>query len=148
MSSEQLSTTNAIDPFDVPDDHGGTQRSDVPHPVDVHVGNKLRLRRRLLGMSQAAVAGQVGISFQQLQKYESGSNRVGASRLYQLAQVLGVAPSAFFQGLAGEDGGQESTVGAIESEGLRVAAGWQAIPDERLRKAIAAVVSASRNAIV
>lgn len=118
-----------------------------PHPVDIHVGNKIRLRRRLLGMSQAAVAGQIGISFQQLQKYESGANRVGASRLYQLARVLGVAPSAFFRGLEGEDGGQSDTVGPLDAECLRIAAGWQAIPDDRLRQAIARVISATRVAM-
>ena len=119
-----------------------------PHPVDIHVGNKIRLRRRLLGLSQTDVANQVGISFQQLQKYESGANRVGASRLYQLAGVLGVAPSAFFRGLDGEDEGQPETVGPLDAEGLRLAAGWQAIPDDRLRKAIASVVSATRAAMV
>lgn len=120
---------------------------DTPHPVDVHVGNKIRLRRRLLGLTQAHVADQVGISFQQLQKYESGANRVGASRLYQLAGVLGVAPSAFFRGLDREDEGQPDTVGALDAEGLRLAAGWQAIPDDRLRKAIAGVISATRAAL-
>ncbi len=118
-----------------------------PHPVDVHVGDKIRLRRRLLGMSQAAVAGQIGISFQQLQKYESGANRVGASRLYQLAKVLGVAPSAFFKGLDGEDNGQPDTVGILDVEGLRLAAGWRTIADDRLRQAIAGLINVARAAL-
>jgi transcriptional regulator with XRE-family HTH domain len=119
-----------------------------PHPVDIHVGSKIRLRRRLLGMSQSTVAGQIGISFQQLQKYESGANRVGASRLYQVAQVLGVAPSAFFRGLEGEDRGQADMIGTLDAEGLRLAAGWQTIPDDRLRKAIASIINATRSALV
>ncbi len=120
----------------------------TPHPVDIHVGTKIRLRRRLLGMSQSAVASQIGISFQQLQKYESGANRVGASRLYQLARVLGVAPSAFFKGLDGDDRGQPEMIGNLDADGLRLAAGWQAIPDDRLRKAIAGVIFATGTALV
>lgn len=143
MSSDTLQNSTADNSNGKPADaHGGA----APHPVDVHVGNKIRLRRRLLGMSQAAVAGQVGISFQQLQKYESGANRVGASRLYQLARVLGVAPSAFFRGLDGEDRGQPDTVGTLDAEGLRIAAGWQSIPDAGLRRAIAAIINATRGA--
>jgi transcriptional regulator with XRE-family HTH domain len=135
------STRASADPMQ-PEPGGRT-----PHPVDIHVGTKIRLRRRLLGMSQATVAGRIGISFQQLQKYESGANRVGASRLYQLARVLGVSPSAFFKGLDGEEAGQPELIGGLDAEGLRVAAGWQAIPDERLRKAIASVVSATQSAM-
>lgn len=138
--------SDATDPIDAEEMHAGAGGRG-PHPVDIHVGNKIRLRRRLLGMSQATVAGRIGISFQQLQKYESGANRVGASRLYQLARVLGVSPSAFFKGLDGEEAGQPELIGGLDAEGLRVAAGWQAIPDERLRKAIASVVAATRTAM-
>ena len=137
---------NATDPIEAEEMHAGAGGR-TPHPVDIHVGNKIRLRRRLLGMSQATVAGRIGISFQQLQKYESGANRVGASRLYQLARVLGVSPSAFFKGLDGEEAGQPELIDGLDAEGLRVASGWQAIPDERLRKAIASMVSATRMAM-
>ena len=68
---------------------------DGPHPIDVHVGQRLRMRRTLLGMSQEAVAEALGLTFQQLQKYEKGSNRISASRLYELSQILDV-PQAFF----------------------------------------------------
>jgi transcriptional regulator with XRE-family HTH domain len=99
-------------------------------------------------MTQSVVAGRIGISFQQLQKYESGANRVGASRLYQLAHVLGVAPGAFFEGLDGETAEHSELVGSLDAEGLRLAAGWRAIPDDRLRKAIAGVIAATRAASI
>ena len=66
--------------------------------VDIHVGEKLRARRIFLGISQSEVADALGISFQQIQKYEKGANRVGASRLQQLSDTLGVSPYYFFDG--------------------------------------------------
>lgn len=71
----------------------------VPHPVDIHVGDRLRARRTILGYTQNGLAGAVGLTFQQIQKYERGINRIGASRLYQLAQVLGVPAAYFFEGI-------------------------------------------------
>ena len=71
----------------------------MTHPVDVHVGKRIRHRRWLLGMTQQQLAEQVGIKFQQIQKYETGANRVSASRLYDIADTLGVAVSFFFEGL-------------------------------------------------
>ncbi len=65
--------------------------------IDVHVGARLRARRSLLGMSQTALANAVGLTFQQIQKYERGSNRIGASRLYQFATALDVPPGFFFE---------------------------------------------------
>ena len=66
--------------------------------VDTHVGQKIRARRTFLRMSQMDVAGMIGITFQQIQKYENGSNRVGAGRLQQFSDALGVPPSYFFEG--------------------------------------------------
>ncbi len=70
-----------------------------PHPVDVHVGKKLQVRRTLCGLSQSELAERLGITFQQLQKYESGANRTSASRLWEASKVLGVPVSYFFTGL-------------------------------------------------
>ena len=67
-----------------------------PHPVDVHVGGRVRLRRLLLGMSQTDLGKALGVTFQQIQKNESGFNRIGASRLYQLSHVLDMPLSYFF----------------------------------------------------
>lgn len=68
-----------------------------PNPIDVHVGGRIRLRRTLLGMKQEKLAEAIGLSFQQLQKYEYGRNRVGASRLFDLARMLDVPISYFFE---------------------------------------------------
>ncbi|HTI81366.1 MAG TPA: helix-turn-helix transcriptional regulator [Acetobacteraceae bacterium] len=66
------------------------------HPVDIHVGARLRQRRTTLGLSQSALSDAVGLTFQQIQKYERGSNRMGSSRLFEFAKVLGVPVSYFF----------------------------------------------------
>lgn len=71
----------------------------MTHHVDVHVGKRIRHRRWLLGMTQQQLAEQVGIKFQQIQKYETGANRVSASRLWDIADSLGVPVSFFFEGL-------------------------------------------------
>lgn len=71
-----------------------------PDPVDIHVGGRIRQRRTLLGMSQEKLAEALDITFQQVQKYENGSNRVSASRLWHIAQTLGVEPAIFFAGFA------------------------------------------------
>ncbi len=76
--------------------------SDLPHPVDAHVGQRLRLRRALMGLSQERLAELVGVTFQQIQKYERGANRIGSSRLYELSRVLGVPVGYFFEGLEEE----------------------------------------------
>lgn len=79
-----------------------------PDPVDVHVGRKIREARVLNGLSQTALAQKVGITFQQLQKYESAANRVSCSRLYDLARVLGVPAQSFFTGAGSDDGKNNS----------------------------------------
>jgi len=85
-----------------------------PNPIDVHVGKRLRLRRTLLGMSQERLADLLGLTFQQVQKYERGVNRIGSSRLYALGQILDVPVSFFF-----DDLGEEARPrGAYEVAGL------------------------------
>ena len=74
----------------------------IPRPVDVHVGSRVRLRRTLLGLSQEKLGEAVGLTFQQIQKYERGANRIGASRLYELSQVLEVPVSFFFDDMPAE----------------------------------------------
>ena len=80
----------------------GRLPSGKPNPVDVHVGNRVRLRRTLLGLSQEKLAEAIGLTFQQVQKYERGANRIGASRLYDLSRVLDCPISFFFEDM-GED---------------------------------------------
>lgn len=79
-------------------------KSGHPNPIDVHVGARVRLRRTLLGMSQEKLGQAIGLTFQQVQKYERGTNRIGASRLHELAQVLEVPVSYFFADLNLPDG--------------------------------------------
>jgi len=74
----------------------------TPRPVDIHVGARLRQRRTLLGMSQEKLGEAVALTFQQIQKYERGANRIGASRLYQLSQILDVSVAYFFEDMPGE----------------------------------------------
>jgi transcriptional regulator with XRE-family HTH domain len=73
----------------------GRRKTDRPNPIDVHVGSRVRLRRNMLGLSQEKLGEAIGLTFQQVQKYERGANRIGASRLLELSRVLGV-PVAFF----------------------------------------------------
>ncbi|AHB48284.1 Cro/Cl family transcriptional regulator [Hyphomicrobium nitrativorans NL23] len=85
------------------DDEGDIERSSrKPNPIDAHVGTRVRLRRMLLGMSQEKLGEHLGLTFQQVQKYEKGVNRIGASRLFDLARVLGV-PVQFFYDQAPAD---------------------------------------------
>ena len=73
-----------------------------PNPVDVHVGSRVRLRRTLLGMTQGKLGDAVKLTFQQIQKYERGANRIGSSRLYQFSQILDVPVSFFFDDMPGD----------------------------------------------
>jgi transcriptional regulator with XRE-family HTH domain len=84
----------------------------TPHPVDVHVGRRLRLKRTILGMSQESVGKEIGVTFQQIQKYERGINRMGASRLYDFAKALGVPIAYFFEGF-GDYAAQDGTSFAL-----------------------------------
>jgi transcriptional regulator with XRE-family HTH domain len=78
-----------------------------PGTVDLYVGSRVKMRRRLIGMSQEKLAEQIGVAFQQVQKYEKGTNRIGASRLMRIAEVLSVPPAYFFQQEAGVDGAED-----------------------------------------
>jgi transcriptional regulator with XRE-family HTH domain len=80
----------------------------MPHPIDLHVGNRVRQRRRLLGMTQQKLADAVRIRFQQIQKYESGANRISASRLWTLAKALDVPVAYFFDGVETSPYAQET----------------------------------------
>ena len=75
-----------------------------PNPVDIHVGSRVRLRRMLVGWSQEKLGGSMGLTFQQIQKYEKGVNRIGASRLFRLSQVLEVPVQFFFEGMPAIEG--------------------------------------------
>lgn len=84
------------------------EREHRPSPIDVHVGSRVRLRRTLLGMSQEKLGEALGLTFQQVQKYERGVNRIGASRLFDLSRVLDVPIGFFFDDMPPEMGGSQS----------------------------------------
>ncbi|MFT4075090.1 MAG: helix-turn-helix transcriptional regulator [Asticcacaulis sp.] len=75
------------------------------NPVDLHVGSRVRLRRKLLGLSQEALGNALGLTFQQVQKYERGANRISASKLHEMARFLKVPVPYFFEGVGGEEDG-------------------------------------------
>ena len=111
----------------------------MKHPVDVHVGKRIRHRRWMVGMTQQQLAERVGIKFQQIQKYETGMNRVSASRLWDISEALGAPVSFFFEGLAdGVPGAQVrgSVPGDIlaDKEALELVRSYYAIPETQRRR--------------
>lgn len=83
------------------DGHAGSD-SEAPNPIDVHVGGRVRLRRTLLGLTQGELGARLGLTFQQVQKYEGGANRISASRIFDMARVLQVPVSFFFDDMSDE----------------------------------------------
>jgi transcriptional regulator with XRE-family HTH domain len=129
--------------------------SPTPDPIDTAIGSRLRLRRLAMGFSQETLARALGITFQQIQKYERGTNRIFASRLFHLAQVLRVPVGYFFQGIpvedetrppeaAGCDGGAgaDDQVGALlgKSDTLKLIQAYNRISDPSVRRQIYALV--------
>jgi len=111
----------------------------MTHPVDVHVGKRIRHRRWLVGKTQQQLAEQVGIKFQQIQKYETGANRVSASRLWDIADTLDVPVSFFFEGLESDsvDGRVAGSVPADlmgDKEALDLVRSYYAIPENQRRR--------------
>ncbi|MCC2099408.1 MAG: helix-turn-helix transcriptional regulator [Hyphomicrobiales bacterium] len=107
----------------------------MAHPVDVHVGKRVRHRRWLGGMTQQQLAEKVGIKFQQIQKYETGMNRVSASRLWDIAQAVDVPVSFFFEGLH-EGEAAASVEGDIlaDKEALQLVRAYYAMPAAQRRQ--------------
>lgn len=121
-----------------------------PNPVDRYVGSRIRMRRIMLSMSQEKLGEALGLTFQQVQKYEKGTNRVGASRVQQLSQILRVPVSFFFEGGPGAtfstDGLSEAPSPAYvadflaTSEGLALTRAFTKITDAKLRRSIVDMV--------
>jgi transcriptional regulator with XRE-family HTH domain len=141
---------------------GRRRKSDKPNPIDVHVGSRVRLRRTLLGMSQEKLGEAIGLTFQQVQKYERGANRIGASRLYDLSRVLDVPVSFFFDdinpeaaaaalGAAGEDENEELAPRyepdpMMRRETLELVRAYYRIPDSQIRRRLFDLTKAIANA--
>ncbi len=113
-----------------------------PHPVEVHVGSRVRLRRNLLGMSQAQLGSALGVTFQQVQKNERGMNRIGASRLWQLSQILDVPVSYFFKGLDEGAKAWSSEDMLVKRETLELVRAYYRITNPRSRKRLFGLVKA------
>lgn len=126
-----------------------------PNPIDVHVGGRVRMRRMLLGMSQEKLGELLGLTFQQVQKYEKGTNRIGASRLFDLARILGVPVQFFYDeaptnsdkglataGFADEaEAGTEYVVDFLGSrEGIELNRAFVRITDPKVRRSIVDLV--------
>ncbi len=112
---------------------------DGPHPIDVHVGSRVRLRRTLLGMNQTQLGEKLGITYQQIQKYETGFNRISASRLYQMSRILGVPVSFFFDGLDGELNARSPDDIKFKRETLELVRAYYRIGDPAARKRLFAM---------
>lgn len=117
-----------------------------PNPVDIHVGSRVRLRRTMLGMSQEKLGESLGITFQQIQKYEKGTNRIGASRLQRISEVMTVPVSFFFEdaptGMTGSESLQEPSSPDYvvdflsSSEGLQLNRAFVRISDPKVRRRV------------
>jgi transcriptional regulator with XRE-family HTH domain len=122
----------------------------APNPIDKHVGSRVRMRRMMLGMSQEKLGDALGLTFQQVQKYEKGSNRIGASRLQQISQILQVPVAFFFEGaplMPGETSGLGEapspayvTDFLATTDGLALVKAFMRIPNARLRRRIVDLV--------
>ncbi len=122
-----------------------------PNPIDIHVGARLRQRRTLLGLSQDQLAQMLGVTFQQVQKYERGANRIGASRLFELACALDTPVGFFFEGLsegkapaggraARRAGGADAP---LRRETLELVRAYDRIPNEKLRRKLLELAKAA-----
>jgi len=118
-----------------------------PHPVDVHVGQKIKALRCARRLSQGALAEALGVTFQQVQKYERGTNRVGASKLFEIAKALGVDVTAFFIGLPRARPGEiraqalEQAAFVSSSEGVRLIEAFRALPAHQRRMTLSMVTA-------
>ena len=115
------------------------------NPIDGQVGNRVRLRRMLIGMSQERLGELLGLTFQQVQKYEKGVNRIGAGRLFEVSRILGVPIDYFYEGVIGQSGAGgfaegEASPPVMEfvssGEGLQLSLAFMKIKDTKLRKRV------------
>ena len=123
-----------------------------PQPVDAHVGARIRFRRNLLGISQTEMAAQIGVTFQQVQKYEKGSNRIGVSRLMQICQVLDVTPEWLLEGAPAAKPKPrtpqlDAAFAAFQSDNLapRLLLAWARLP-RRIKRSMVTLMTALADA--
>ena len=126
------------------------KHSVMAHPTDIHVGKRLRLRRTILGLSQEAIGNAIGVTFQQIQKYERGINRIGSSRLHDFSKFLNVPVSFFFEDMEKVPSADQSQLGGVAEDGappfehekmssresLELMRAYYRISDPRIRKKV------------
>jgi len=120
------------------------------NPVDTQVGNRVRIRRMLIGMSQEKLGDMLGLTFQQVQKYEKGVNRIGAGRLYEISRILGVPIDFFYEGVAPEGSVSDSSAAPVmefvsSGEGLQLSLAFMKIKDPKVRKRVLELVKSLAN---
>jgi transcriptional regulator with XRE-family HTH domain len=141
MAPKKMMSANSRNPL---------MREKSLNPIDIHVGNRVRMRRMMLGMSQTKLGDALGLAFQQVQKYEKGANRISASRLQQSAHVLQVPVTFFFEGAPSVPGAPKAK-GALQmpdyvsaflatSDGLALTKAFSQIKDKKLRQCIVDLV--------
>ena len=141
-----------IDAFRSSNGSGGNIVIKIPNPIDKHVGGRVRMRRMLLSMSQEKLGDALGLTFQQVQKYEKGTNRIGASRLQQISKALNVTAAYFFEGVPLGEGNAVPGFGEgpsptfivdflSTSEGLNLNKAFARIKDPKVRKRIIDLVT-------
>ena len=109
------------------------------NPIDIQVGSRVRIRRMLIGMSQERLGDLLGLTFQQVQKYEKGVNRIGAGRLFEVSRILGVPIDFFYEGVASAEKGASETAPPVmefvsSGEGLQLSLAFMKIKDAKVRK--------------
>ena len=113
-----------------------------PDPVDLHVGQRVRARRKMLGLSQTQLGKELGVTFQQVQKYERGTNRIGSSRLFRMSTTLDVPVAYFFEGAETKLPGYNDTMGALDGDAFdrqetkELVEAYYRIADPRIRKKV------------
>jgi len=115
----------------------------MPHPTDVHVGLRVREARIAKGMSQSDLGNALGISFQQVQKYEKGTNRIGASRLHHTAGILEMPITFFFDGLEETGPGESTGETKLSRASIRTAIRLNEIPNDAMRRGILRLIDAA-----
>jgi transcriptional regulator with XRE-family HTH domain len=158
LKSQAYGAAMSRPPGFVDDPEGDEKGSRRANPIDVHVGGRVRFRRMLLGMSQEKLGEKLGLTFQQVQKYEKGINRIGASRLFDLAQVLGVPVQFFYEEAPASDSPPVMPDGLSETpaenaivqflrsrDGLELNKAFVRISDAKARRAIVDLVRSLAN---
>ena len=122
----------------------------TPNPIDKHVGSRVRMRRMMLSMSQEKLGDALGLTFQQVQKYEKGVNRIGAGRLFEIARILGVPIDFFYDGVGAPGEGAIETAPPVmefvsSGEGLQLSLAFMKIRDPKVRRRVLDLVKSLAN---